>query len=218
MLLFFSCVFFLLLLLFAFLRFGRMQITIENFEKSSITKKQDEKMNLIISYLFGEYLTLFKIRIKEKGKPFHQKTWNRLEKIIKEKGWMSSWKKELEKISIENIREILEYSKKEKKLKIKIRSLNLSLKLGVEDVILTSYFVAILSSLTSIFLSIFGKGKWRRNYQYQYIPIYQGKLEYDFKINLKIQIPIWKVLKIAWKIYYLKREKEKLEKQVPLPN
>jgi len=131
---------------------------------------------------------------------------------------MSNWKKELEKISIESVREILEYAKKEKRLKIRIRSINLSLKLGIDDVILTSYFIALLSSLTSIFLSVFGKEKWGKSYQYQYIPVYQGKIEYDLKLNLKIQIPIWKVLKIAWKIRHVQKGKEKLEKQVPLPN
>lgn len=76
-----------------------------------------------------------------------------------------------------------------KGLQIKIESLKLEINIGIEDVIYTSYFVAIIASILSIILPHLVKKEDIQNIKYEINPIYNTltfNLSLDSIISLKI--------------------------------
>ena len=87
-------------------------------------------------------------------------------------------------------------------LKIETLELKMDLKVGVEDVIITSIFIAIISSIISIILGLTAKNlkKKKNNYYYRVMPIY-GK-ENIFKLNLNciINLKLVHIINIIYMI------------------
>lgn len=146
----------------------------------------------------------------------HQKAWRKIQKVAKEKDWNQKWKADVKEISKEEKNEIWQELWNKKKMPMKIRSLNLKMQVGTGDVILTSYAVAILSIVTSILLTVLGKEKWRKDYQYIFYPSYQDRPVYSIFLTATIQIRIWELLHIAWILYRWKKSKEKGRKEAIL--
>lgn len=209
MLLFFLCV--LLFLLLFYLK-GNIQIRLENWEKSSEKNAKKKRATVKVGILLGEKIKLGEVHIQEKGKMVHPKAWQKIQKVAKEKDWNQKWKQDVKEISKEERKEMLQELWKKQKMPIQIRKLNLHMKVGIGDVILTSYAVSILSILTSIFLALLGKEKWTKDYQYVFSPNYQETLSYHIYVTTTVQIRISELIHIAWILYRWKKSKTKEKK------
>ena len=73
---------------------------------------------------------------------------------MKEKEWEQKWKQDIKEIAKEERKELLKEILNTRKNPIKIRKLDLQMQVGTGDAILTSYTVAILSTLMSIVLTV----------------------------------------------------------------
>jgi hypothetical protein len=87
-------------------------------------------------------------------------------------------------------------------LKIETLKLKMDLRVGIEDVIITSIFIAIISSIISIILGLTAKKlkNKKNNYYYRVMPIY-GK-ENIFKLNLNciINLKLVHIINIIYMI------------------
>lgn len=96
-----------------------------------------------------------------------------------------------------------------KGLQIKIESLKLEINIGIEDVIYTSYTVAIIASILSIILPHLVKKEDIQNIRYEINPIYNTL---TFNLNLDSIISI-KIVHIIYVIYNLvKKGRDKNER------
>jgi hypothetical protein len=86
--------------------------------------------------------------------------------------------------------------------KIKIEYLNLSIKIGVEDAVLTSYIVAVISSVISIILPYFVENNDNEKYKYVIEPIY-NKSTFQMYLNSIVSI---KIVHIIYVIYNLTKK------------
>ena len=111
--------------------------------------------------------------------------------------------KELEReISISDIKEVMN-------IKPKISYLDLKLKLGIDDVLLTTYSVPIISTLISILLPYTVEKEDVNNIKYEVKPIYNNGNVYDMKLNIGVKIKVIKILNAVYKIYKSKKDKNK---------
>jgi len=87
--------------------------------------------------------------------------------------------------------------------KIKIEKLKLNLKLGTEDSMITSYLIAIISTVISIFIARQVDDFSNDKYEYQIIPLYTDKNILKLSINCIISI---KLVHIIYMVYVLMRK------------
>lgn len=112
------------------LKLNIKELEISNIEGNIKKKKLEKKGKVYLElYLFG-IIKIAKIKIK-------QKMLNK----IKEREDIETVKQEAKVIKKVHPLEIL------KKLKIKLEEIDLNLKIGIDDVIITSYLVAFISSI-----------------------------------------------------------------------
>lgn len=117
--------------------------------------------------------------------------------------------KQLEKIDLSKITKKIPINKssliKILKLKINIETLNLNLELGIQDALLTSYAVAIISSAIGITLPHIVKSNNIYKCKYKILPVYN----YVDTINLQLNSIICiKIVNIIILIYSLIKEKK----------
>jgi len=86
---------------------------------------------------------------------------------------------------------------------IKLEKLNINLKLGTEDVEITSYIVTSISVILSQFLAKQIDNFSNENYRYQIVPLYINKNALKLSINCIASI---KLVHIIYMIYVLKRK------------
>lgn len=196
-LIFFSIIILLILIAFLIL-ISDLKIYIKNIYLSNIKKENNEnaknsdiKISLsIFNKLNFISLKLNKDRIKNIGKKFH-----------------------IEKLDIKKIEK--EVQPKDllllKELKIKISKLNLDVKLGVEDVILTSYIIALISILISNILPHIIKKNMYKNFFYDIKPIYKDKNLYEISLNCIIEVKMVHIINMIYKIVK-KRRSDKNER------
>lgn len=84
-------------------------------------------------------------------------------------------------------------------LNVKIERLNLKINVGIEDASLTSYTVAIISSLLSIILPHLVKKEDTKKIKYEVNPVYNT---FTFNLNLDSIISL-KIVHIIYVIYNL---------------
>lgn len=77
-----------------------------------------------------------------------------------------------------------------KNIKIKVSKLKLRIDLGLEDAIITSYLIAIISSIIGIILPHIVEKNKLDNISYNINPIYKNKNEYQISLNCIIRIKI----------------------------
>ena len=77
-----------------------------------------------------------------------------------------------------------------KNIKIKVSKLNLRIDLGLDDVIITSYLIAFISSAIGIILPHIVEKNKIDNINYIVSPIYRSKNEYQISLDSIIQIKI----------------------------
>ena len=98
-----------------------------------------------------------------------------------------------------------------KNLKLELMYLNVKVKIGLEDVILTSSLVFIISTAISILLPHIIKTYNSGNYIYEILPLYVNKNSYYIKLHCIIQLKIVHIINIIY-IYLKKGRSDKYER------
>ncbi len=97
-----------------------------------------------------------------------------------------------------------------KRLNINLKELNLELKLGTEDVLLTTFLIAIISIVISMALGKVIKRYDEKKYKYLIIPNYNNKNSLKIILNGIIDIKLVNIISILLKLlfrsdYFVKR-------------
>jgi len=124
-------------------------------------------------------------------------------------------KMKLEKIDIKKLEQDfkLEDLKELKCLKPKISYLDLNLKIGVEDVVLTSFIIFILSTVISIILPYTIKKYEKSKYHYEIMPLYLQKNVYEIKFDCIIEIKMVHIINIIYNVFLKKRRVDSHEQR-----
>lgn len=118
--------------------------------------------------------------------------------------------KQLEKIDLGKITRKIPINKSSLKsilkLKINIETLNLNLELGLQNALLTSYIVAIISSAIGIILPHIVKPQDLKQCKYQISPVYNNTDTINLYLNSTINIKIVNIIILAYNL--LKNKKQ----------
>lgn len=119
------------------------------------------------------------------------------------------------KINIKKIEKEFEWSDCKEIIEIKpnISYMNLNIKLGIDDVLFTTYLIPIISTIISIFLPLVVEKNSINKVNYIIKPIYNNGNIYDVKINIGLKIKIIKVLNAVYKIYKKRKIKINIYKE-----
>ena len=90
----------------------------------------------------------------------------------------------------------------------KISYMNLALKVGVDDVLLTTYLVPIISTFLAILLPYAVESENIKNIKYKIEPVYNNFF-YSVKLDITLDIKIISALNCAFKLYQNKKTQEK---------
>ena len=196
----FLCVIIMLLIIaIIFTLLSTIKIDIKNFEA---TNKQHIKQNyeVAISLNILNKLKWISFRLNAK----------KMKKLV--------IKMHLEKIDIKKLERDLQLSDIQEifRIRAKISSLNLNIKIGMEDAVITSYIVPIICTVISLILSHITEKKNISNIKYKVEPVYNQNA-YHIKLNTVLEIKLINVLNSAYRIYKsreLSSEKSKDNKMV----
>lgn len=181
----FLCIAILIITLILTLIFiSTIRIKLENMNISNIQKnKSVYKIN--ISFYLLNKIKWLAFNIGE----------NKIKKITK--------KIQLKNIDMAKLEKYLRPSdiKELAKINPKISYLKLELNLGLEDVVFTSYIVAIISTMLSIILPYVTKEKDRKNLYYKILPIYNNKNQYHINLDVIFEVKLINVFKVVYKFY-----------------
>lgn len=168
-----------ILLLLSTIRLNVIKAKISNFENGIKKSKMEKELKIYLELCLFNKIKIAKIRLK---------------KSLLDKAKIKTNMKELEKnvkvLKNIGIMEII------KKLKIKVDKLELEVKLGTEDIMITVFLIAFLSSLVSILV----RNCNYKKVHYNIIPLYQ--FGNTVKINLNCIIDV-KMVHIIYVIYIL---------------
>ena len=182
--LFICTILFIFIILLIFILLSSLNIKINNYNKTNL-KKEKNNYELILSlYLLNKFKWLsFKFDKKK------------LHKI--------SLKMHLDKIDIKKLERDFKISDIKNILKIqpKLTFLDLDFKVGLEDIILTTYLIPIISSILSIILPFVTENKNVKNIKYKIEPIYNQKNLYYLKISTSVEIKIINLLNSIYCMY-----------------
>lgn len=189
--------------LFFLIIFSTLKIEIKNFKISNLTKNK-ERVTCTSLDKYSKYEVNIALEILNKLKYFSLNLNSRKIKKITLKMHLDKTKiKELErKISISDIKEVMN-------IKPKISYMDLKLKLGIDDVLLTTYSVPIISTLISILLPYTVEKRDLNNIKYEVKPIYNNGNVYEMQLSTGIKIKVIKILNAVYKIYKSKKDKNK---------
>lgn len=182
--LFFCSIIVMITLVIVFILISTIRIEIKNVKISNTVKMNSKYIIKISAHLLNKFKWLAfeidKTRIKKFTKKMH------LEKIDMQK---------LEKnINLYDIKQIIN-------IKPKLAYLDLKMSLGVEDVILTSYIIPIVSTAISIIMPYITKDSKFKNINYKILPVYNEQNVYDIKLDVTVEIKVINVLNAMYKIY-----------------
>lgn len=190
--LFLCCIIIIIMLFIIITIISTIHIQINNLEFSNIRKLKNNKYKIVFSMIILKKVKWLLIKIDKR----------KLQRIIN--------KIHLEKINIKklerefNIKDIKELSK----IEPKIRYLNMDAKLGLDDVILTSYLIPIISTIFAIIMPYVVQRKDVKNIKYNLKPLYNMKNVYDIKLDICIEIKVMDILNVFYNIYKSKNKKE----------
>ena len=185
---------FIIILLITILLFSAISIQIENLKISNTQEKKiEDNYKVRIKLLFLSKVPIFAINLNSK----------------KMRDIYSS--KKLEKIDYKKIKSKIpnriNIFKLIKILQIKIKSLNLKVKIGTIDILSTSYIVGIIASIISILLCFTTNKKDIKKVYYKILPIYNQKNEYNIELNSIIQVEIVHI--ICSMLYIIRKGRKK---------
>lgn len=187
--------------------FSTLKIEIKNFKVSNLYTNKENTISTNLNEPF-KYEIDIALEILNKLKYFSLNLNDKKIKRITLKMHLDKTKiQELErKISISDIKELI-------KIKPKISYMNLKLKLGIDDVLLTTYSVPIISTVISILLPYIVEQKNVNNIRYEISPIYNRGNVYELNLSIGVKIKIIKILNAVYRIY---KNKKKCINQVKL--
>lgn len=109
-------------------------------------------------------------------------------------------KMQLEKIDFKKLEQDFKWEdlKIIKKIKPKVSYFNLNASLGTQSPVVTSFLVAILSSIISIFLPHVIIDFKNENYKYNIVPIYQNRNLYKINFNCIIQVKMVHIINVIF--------------------
>lgn len=194
----FCTVLIIVISLFFVIIFSTLKIEIKNFKISNLEKSKENTFiyEIIISLEILNKLKYFSLNLNAK----------KIRKITLKMHLDKTKLKELEReISLSDIKEITN-------IKPKISYMDLQLKLGIEDILATTYAVPIISTLISILLPLLVEKENLRNIKYEIKPMYNMGNMYDINLDIGIKVKILKVLNTAYRIYKSRKKMYKLSK------
>lgn len=185
--LFFIIISLILILIFLIL-FSSIKITIQNLKLTNL-EKNNKNYNIILSLIIFNKIRWLKVKFDNK----------KVKKIFK--------KMHLERVNIKEIERNIKLSdiKELINIKPKLESMDLKVKIGLTDVILTSYAVPVVCSVLAIVLPHITEQKNINNIFYEVKPVYNQNA-YSIKLNTTINIKIINLLNSVYKIYRSKRK------------
>lgn len=192
--LFLCAILFVVILLIILTILSTVKIKINNLEVMSPKKFAHNYKVEIALELFGKIKWL-KFRLNE----------NKLKKL--------SAKMHLERIDIKQLERDLKLADIKEILGIrpKISYMNLALKVGVEDILLTTYLVPIISTFLSVLLPYAVESENIKNVKYKIEPVY-NRFFYSVKLDIIIDIKIISALNCAFRLYQNKKIQEQKNK------
>lgn len=185
----------LIMLIIIFVLLSTVRIKVKDFEISN-KKHIEPNYEIIISLVLLNKLKWISVRLNN-AKMRKMYTKMHLERI--------DIKKLERNIKPSDIKEIA-------KIKPKLTRLNLQVKLGVEDVIITSYIVPILCTILSIILPHITEKEDIRNIKYKIEPVYNQTI-YHIKLDTILEIKIINLLNSVYKIYKSRKKSVKENKK-----
>lgn len=179
--------------------FSTIRIQFNNFTMSNIN---DDKNILSRNYKIIASVHLFN-KIKWLSIKLNDK---KIKKIYN--------KMNLEKMDLKTLQNDFKIKNLEylKKLNLKISYLHLKFKIGTEDVVATSFVVAIISSIIGILLPHVVKKYEKDKYYYKIIPLYINKNVYEIKFDCIIEIKNVHIINIIY-VFIKKRRDRKYEQR-----
>ena len=181
----------LVILIIIFTIFSTIRLELKNVQFSNLEKNKKYIIK-ISSYLFNK-IKWFSLKINN----------SKLKKISKDL--------HLEQIDIKKIEKDFKISdlKEISNIKPKVSYLDLEMKIGVEDVVLTSYIVPIICTILAIILPHIVSKDREKYIKYNVLPIYHSKNEYNLKFNAILEIKIINILISGYKIFKSRKKTEK---------
>ena len=186
--------FLILIAVFIIIVLSTIKFEIVDFELSNIIQITPKNYKIKLSfYLFGK-IKLFSFKLNsERARKMYSKM--NIEKFDIEKG--------RKLLTIKNINIL-------KKLNIRLDYLDLELDLGLEDVILTTELITLISIVISNILPQIISKYIPNKYRYKIMPIYINKNAYYIKLNCIFQLKIVHIINIIY-IYLKKGKSDKNE-------
>ena len=184
----------ILIAVFIIIVLSTIKFEIVDFELSNIIQITPKNYKIKLSfYLFGK-IKLFSFKLNsERARKMYSKM--NIEKFDIEKG--------RKLLTIKNINIL-------KKLNIRLDYLDLELDLGLEDVILTTELITLISTVISNILPHIISKYIPNKYRYKIMPIYINKNAYYIKLNCIFQLKIVHIINIIY-IYLKKGKSDKNE-------
>lgn len=186
--------------------FSTLKIDIKNYEISNIyaslnnsiietkdtcnnNEKNMAKYKLDISLNILNKIKILKLKLNNE----------KIKKMILKMHLDKTKIKELEReIGINDIKEIT-------KIKPQISYMDLNIKIGVDDVLLTTYIVPIICTAISMLLPLVIEKNKANQIKYIVTPMYNKGNAYYIKFDAGIKIKVMQVLKFIYKIYKNRR-------------
>ena len=193
-LLFCAIIIVVVMLLIIFTLISTVKIKINNLKMEN-PKKINSKYEISISFNLMNKFKWISIKLNKQ----------KIRKILT--------KMHLEKIDIKKLEKDVKLSDIQELLKIKpkLSMLNLQLKVGVEDVIATSFAIPIICTAISIILPYVTDRRNFKNIKYKIEPIY-NQYAYHLKLDTEIEVKVINVLNSLYKIYKSRKNMYKSSK------
>ena len=190
----FCAIIIVVMLLIIFTLISTVKIKINNL-KIENPKKINSKYEILISFNLINKLKWISIKLNKQ----------KIRKILT--------KMHLEKIDIKKLEKDVKLSDIQELLKIKpkLSMLNLQLKVGVEDVIATSFAIPIICTAISVILPYVTDRRNFKNIKYKIEPIY-NQYAYHLKLDTEIEVKVINVLNSLYKIYKSRKNMYKSSK------
>ena len=189
----------LMFIIFSVIGLGVSKIELEVKDLNILYNGKMQKLNyeIIVRIKIFREITIFKVRLKkDKIDQILKRKKKKIQQRIKNKKLN---KKKL--IGIEILQQILEY----KKIEIMYKDVKIFAKIGVEDMLLTAYLTAFLSTVISIFYEL----KVEDKKEFKIEPIFKEENNIEIIVNGKagiyIRSIIYSMIQNFKKIRYLRK-------------
>lgn len=219
MMLFFLCVVIMFLIILLVIRYSSIKISIINLEIDTDNKDIIGDYQIEVGIYFFKKIRIMKFTVNEKkvrrlqNSKFIKRISNinfgrvtkRLEKRLHDKMML-----DYKNFNILNFVKVLS-----KEIKPEILKFKLNLKIGAQDIIVTTYAIPIISTLISFVLKLTVKDvklkNKKRNYYYKIEPIYNKNI-INLRLDCIINVKIVHIINIIYILLIKKRRSDKYER------